>query len=93
MNTFEIKEYNISDFDEEGVVFDVNVYFHNMDYSIEYTHCLGLFGKLSQAKTRLESYEGLNKVIIEKSIVYESFINKHKLDKYNLSEGFDLDNT
>lgn len=89
-NNFEIKEYSILNFEKEDIVFDVQVYFHNKDYSIEYFHCLGLFGNFMQAKTKLVKYEQLNmEIITEKSIVYESFINKHTLDKEKLSEGFD----
>ena len=89
-NNFEINEYYLNNLLKKGIVFDVNVYYHNMDYSIEYLHCLGLFGNRKQASNILNRYEKLNKDrIIENSIIYERFLNKHTIDRFDLSEGFD----
>jgi len=91
-NNFEINEYFLDDFEEREVVYDVTVYFHNIDYSIEYFHCLGLFGNHHRANNKLNTYEKLNKDrIIDNSLIYESFVNKHIINKYHLSEGFDSD--
>ena len=89
-NNFEIKEYYVDSLEDIDVVYDVTIYFHNKKYSIEYFHCLGLFGDHKQASKQLCKYEKLNKDrIIGNSIIYESFVNKHTLDRYDLSEGFD----
>jgi hypothetical protein len=91
-NNFEIKEYYLDSLEEKDVVYDVQVYFHNKDYSIEYFHCLGLYGDREQASRKLIRYEELNKDrIIENSIIYESFVNKHTINTHDLSEGFDAD--
>jgi len=91
LNNFEIKEFNLSNLEKENIVFDVTIYYHNDNYSVEYFHCLGIYGDFLQAKNKLTKYEKLNQKIIENSIVYESFINKHTLDKYNISEGFNTE--
>lgn len=86
---FEITELEVSLNNYTEVVYDVMVYYHNQEYTIEHFHCLGIFTDGIRAKEVLAYYEENNKGrLVHGDVIYESFINNHKLDVFNLSEGF-----
>ena len=87
--------YSVTAYDITGCaddfVYETMVYIHTVDYEMEYTVDLGIYGDREKAQTALSEYCDHNKMIFQiEGLVTEKIINRYVIDHKEWAEGFDV---
>lgn len=86
---FIIERVNLPEMGSLNQVFEVNFYIHDEDYSVEFSHSLGVFVCLEEASKVLDAFEKDNKNFIFKAhFLIEKSIDVFDLNVSNWNEGF-----
>ncbi len=87
--SYEILTFNIEGNITQNTVFEVSIYYHDVNYDIEYSQILGVCTKKDKARLKLNNYQKLNRnIILSNEIIYESFIDEFTLNDFEYCEGF-----